>query len=54
MTHVVYKCDYHVVFVPKYRYRILTGAVKEFMEENIRLLCEWKQVEIEERAFKAR
>jgi putative transposase len=48
LTHVVYKCDYHIVFVPKYRFRILTGEIKQFVEENIRLLCEWKQVEIEE------
>ena len=48
LTHVVYKCDYHIVFVPKYRFRILTGEIKQFVEESIRLLCEWKQVEIEE------
>jgi putative transposase len=53
LTHVVYKCDYHIVFVPKYRFRILTGAVKESMEENMRKICEWKQVEIEEMNIQA-
>ena len=48
LTHVVYKCDYHIVFVPKYRFRILSGAAKEFIEEELRKLCEWKSVEIEE------
>jgi putative transposase len=28
LSHVYYKCEYHIVFVPKYRYRILTGLVK--------------------------
>ena len=48
LTHVVYKCDYHIVFVPKYRFRVLTGAIKEQMEQDIRKICEWKSVEIEE------
>ncbi|MEM9997984.1 MAG: IS200/IS605 family transposase [Bacteroidota bacterium] len=46
LTHVVYKCDYHVVFVPKYRFRVLTGPVKEFVEHNARLICAWKEVEV--------
>jgi len=46
LTHVVYQCNYHVVWVPKYRFRILTGAVKEQIEEDTRMLCEWKDVEI--------
>jgi putative transposase len=48
LSHVVYKCDYHIVWVPKYRYRILTGGVKELMERDIRMLCEWKGCEIME------
>jgi putative transposase len=48
LSHVIYKCDYHVVWVPKYRYRILTGGVKELMERDIRMLCEWKGCEIME------
>ena len=47
-THVIYKCDYHIVWVPKYRYRILTGAVKEAVEHDIRMLSEWKGCEIAE------
>jgi len=46
LSHVVYQCTYHVVWVPKYRYRILTGAVAELMDRDIRLLCEWKDVEV--------
>lgn len=48
LSHVVYKCDYHIVWVPKYRFRILTGAVKDLVENDIRLLCEWKGSMVEE------
>lgn len=46
LSHVVYKCNYHIVWVPKYRFRILTGRLKEVVEHDIRTLCEWKDVEI--------
>ena len=48
LSHVVYKCEYHIVWVPKYRFRILTGQVKQLIEEDIRMLCEWKKCEIQE------
>jgi REP-associated tyrosine transposase len=46
LTHVVYRCNYQVVWVPKYRFRILTGGVKEQIEDDIEKLCDWKDVEI--------
>lgn len=48
LTHVVYKCDYHIVFTPKYRFRILTGHLAVMLEQDIRMICEWKEVQIEE------
>ena len=48
LSHVVYRCDYHIVWVPKYRFRILTGEIKKLIEEDIRMLCEWKRCEIHE------
>jgi len=48
LTHVVYKCDYHIVFTPKYRFRILTGDIATFIEQDIRQICSWKEVEIDE------
>jgi putative transposase len=46
LSHVVYKCDYHIVWTPKYRYRVLFGEVKSLVEKDMRMLCEWKGVEI--------
>ena len=48
LSHVVYKCDYHIVWTPKYRYRVLFGEVKSLVEKDMRILCEWKGVEIQE------
>jgi len=48
LTHVVYKCDYHIVFTPKYRFRILSGHILTLLEQDIRMICQWKDVEIEE------
>ena len=48
LSHVVYKCDYHIVWTPKYRYRVLFGEVKSLVENDMRMLCEWKGVEIME------
>lgn len=48
LSHVVYKCNYHIVWVPKYRMRILKGDIKEFIIKDIRMLCDWKGCEVEE------
>ena len=47
-SHAIWQCKYHVVWCPKYRYRILKGEIKSQMEEVLRSLCEWKEVEIVE------
>ena len=48
LSHVIYQCKYHIVFVPKYRYKVLEGIIKTQLEEDIRMYSEWKSVEIEE------
>lgn len=53
LTHVVYQCDYHIVWAPKYRYRVLIGAVKGMVKKDIRTLCEWKEVEVLELSVQA-
>ena len=47
-SQVVYQCSYHIVWCPKYRFRILEGAVGKYVEERIRAMCEWKDSEVEE------
>lgn len=40
------KCQYHIVFIPKYRKKVLYGKVKEDVREIINTLCRYKNVEI--------
>ena len=46
LSHVIYYHVYHIVWTPKYRYKIMEGSLKLFIEENLRMLCEWKNAEI--------
>ena len=46
LSHVIYKCDYHIVWTPKYRYKVLFGEVKQLVEQDIKMLCEWKSSEV--------
>ena len=48
LSQIIYKCDYHIVWVPKYRFQILKGSIKTLVERDIRLLCEWKSSEVQE------
>ncbi|WP_127844220.1 IS200/IS605 family transposase [Psychroflexus aestuariivivens] len=48
LSHVIYKCEYHIVWVPKYRLRILKGAIRDLVEADIKMLCEWKSCEVQE------
>ena len=48
LSHVIYKCEYHIVWVPKYRLRILKGANRDLVEQDIKMLCEWKACEVQE------
>lgn len=46
LSHAVWNCKYHLVWCPKYRFRILEGEVGKSINEIIRQLCEWKNIEI--------
>lgn len=46
LSHVLYQCKYHIVWCPKYRFRILEGVIADQLDTTIRMLCEWKDIEI--------
>ena len=49
LAHSLYECKYHVVFCPKYRYKILNDEVSEYLREQIYRLCSQKDgVEVHE------
>ena len=43
LSHTLYQCKYHIVFCPKYRYRILTGEVASYVKQEIYRLCLQKE-----------
>ena len=40
LSHVLWHCQYHIVWVPKYRYRVLTGKVGFEVSKTIRVYAE--------------
>lgn len=44
LSHVHWKCQYHIVFIPKYRKKILYGKLKNDVREIISILCKYKDV----------
>ena len=47
LSHAIYYCKYHIVWCPKYRYRVLLEEKAKFVETSVRMLCEWKEVGVE-------
>ena len=45
-AHSTYRCEYHIVFAPKYRRKEIYGQLKKDIGEIIRKLCDEKKVEI--------
>lgn len=46
LSHSKYRCQYHIVFAPKYRRKEIYGKIRKDIGEIIRKLCEQKKVEI--------
>ena len=48
LSHTVYKCEYHIVWTPKYRYKVLKGEIASQIVRDIHALSGMKDVLIEE------
>ena len=46
LAHSKYRCQYHVVFAPKYRRKVIYGKLRKDIGVILRKLCEQKGVEI--------
>ena len=46
LAHTKWRCKYHIVFAPKYRRKEIYGDKKKEIGKILRMLCEWKGVEI--------
>ena len=43
LSHSLYECKYHIVFCPKYRYRIFKDAIGEYAKQQVYQLCKQKE-----------
>ena len=50
LSHTRWKCQYHIVWVPKYRQKRLFGELRTDVREIIKTLCAYKKVTIIEGA----
>jgi putative transposase len=45
LSHTVWECKYHIVWVPKNRRKIIYGKLRKELGQILRRLCEYKGVE---------
>ena len=50
-SHAVYRCEYHFVWVPKYRYHVLVKDLKPRLREILMELCNWLDIRVIEGAI---
>lgn len=48
LTHAIWHCQYHIVWVPKYRYRVLEGDLAEEVSVCLRIFSEQSHCEVVE------
>ena len=46
LSHTEWNCKYHIVFAPKYRRKVFFKEKRLEVGKILRMLCEWKKVEI--------
>ena len=48
LSHTKWECKYHVVFIPKYRRKVLYGQLRQYLGEVFRELARQKESRVEE------
>ena len=48
LQHTEWDCKYHIVFIPKYRRKVLYGTLRKYLGEVFHRLAQQKQSQIEE------
>jgi REP-associated tyrosine transposase len=43
LSHTIYECKYHIIFCPKYRFRILKDDIGEYSRQQVYQLCKQKE-----------
>ena len=45
-SHTTYDCKYHIVWITKYRKKVMSGVIAERVRELLRQICKENEVEI--------
>jgi putative transposase len=48
LSHTVWECKYHIVWVPKKRRRVIYGKLRQEIVRILKRLCEYKKIDIVE------
>ncbi len=48
LSHSVWECKYHIVWIPKYRKKVLYGQLRQYLGEILHTLAKHKECKIEE------
>lgn len=48
LSHSVWECKYHVVFIPKYRRKVIYGQLRKELGKVFRTLARQRECEVEE------
>ena len=46
LAHTRWMCKYHIVFIPKYRRKVIYNQIRKDISKNISTLCKYKGVQI--------
>jgi putative transposase len=46
LSHTVWECKYHIVWVPKKRRKIIYGKLRQELRAILKRLCQYKDVEV--------
>ena len=51
-AHCVYRCEYHIVWIPRYRYRVLVDGVEPYLEKKMdEVRKRYPEIEYRERSI---
>ena len=48
LNHTKWACQYHVVFIPKYRKKAIYGELRRYLGDVLRRLAQRRESEVEE------
>ena len=48
LNHTKWECQYHVVFIPKYRKKAIYGRLRRYLGEALRRLAQQRESRVEE------